>query len=222
VVDGRTLSVSLHGAGAQGAEGVKGAKAASRCCGAEQTAKPASQPATVLYRLDGSCTPEERREAVNWFSSAVGGAAAAVGVAVGVAARASKVAGRRSAGGADTGILLISTRAGGEGLTLTHANRVVILDCAWNPSHDVQACCRCYRLGQRKPVFTYRLVTAGGMDETVLSLQVRRLCTLALVRHTRSHPTRSIVRGVASKWPNSENLSPQLMPLLSWYHRQYL
>ena len=64
-------------------------------------------------------------------------------------------------------VFLISTRAGGMGLNLTGASVVVIFDPSWNPAHDLQAMDRAYRIGQRKDVEVYRLVTKGGIEEMV-------------------------------------------------------
>lgn len=64
-------------------------------------------------------------------------------------------------------IYLISTTAGGVGLNIHGANRVVIFDFKWNPTHEQQAIGRAYRIGQTKPVFVYWLIT-GGTFETVL------------------------------------------------------
>ena len=61
----------------------------------------------------------------------------------------------------DVGVLLLSTKACGVGLTLTGADRAILFDISWNPSEDSQAVDRCYRIGQNKPVKVYRLLTAG-------------------------------------------------------------
>ncbi|TKA50153.1 hypothetical protein B0A53_06428 [Rhodotorula sp. CCFEE 5036] len=66
---------------------------------------------------------------------------------------------------------LISTKAGGVGLNLTAANRVVIFDPNWNPAHDLQAMDRAYRIGQKREVDVYRLIGAGTLEELIYNRQ---------------------------------------------------
>lgn len=64
-------------------------------------------------------------------------------------------------------VLLVSTNAGGLGLNITGANRVIIADFSWNPSSEAQAVGRAYRIGQQKAVYVYHLVMAGTFEEAV-------------------------------------------------------
>lgn len=57
-------------------------------------------------------------------------------------------------------IMLLSTRAGGVGINLTAADTVIIYDSDWNPQNDLQAQARCHRIGQKKSVKIYRLLTS--------------------------------------------------------------
>ncbi|KAK5990082.1 Protein CHROMATIN REMODELING 20 [Cladobotryum mycophilum] len=64
-------------------------------------------------------------------------------------------------------VYLISTRAGGVGLNIQGANRVVIFDIRWNPVVDQQAIGRAYRIGQQKTVYVYHLLVAGTFEEVL-------------------------------------------------------
>jgi SNF2 family DNA or RNA helicase len=65
----------------------------------------------------------------------------------------------------------MSLKAGGTGLTLTAADHVFLVDPWWNPSVEAQAADRVHRIGQDKPVFIYRLVALGTVEERILKLQ---------------------------------------------------
>ena len=69
-------------------------------------------------------------------------------------------------------VFLLTTRAGGLGINLTGANRVLLLDPDWNPANDMQARERAYRVGQTRAVVVYRLVTAGTLEEKVYQRQI--------------------------------------------------
>jgi SNF2 family DNA or RNA helicase len=71
----------------------------------------------------------------------------------------------------DCRLFLVSLKAGGLGLNLTAAEYVFILDPWWNPAVEAQAVDRAHRIGQTRPVFTYRLIARDTVEEKVLELQ---------------------------------------------------
>jgi hypothetical protein len=74
----------------------------------------------------------------------------------------------------DTPIFLISLKAGGVGLNLTAADTVILYDPWWNPAVEQQAIDRAYRIGQDKPVFVYKLLASGTVEDKMLELQARK------------------------------------------------
>jgi non-specific serine/threonine protein kinase len=75
---------------------------------------------------------------------------------------------------ADLPLFLISLKAGGVGLNLTAADYVVHIDPWWNPAVERQATDRTHRIGQDKPVFVYKLITRGTVEEKILELQEKK------------------------------------------------
>lgn len=67
--------------------------------------------------------------------------------------------------------LLLTTSVGGLGLNLTGADTVIFVEHDWNPQKDIQAMDRAHRLGQKKVVNVYRLITRGTLEEKIMSLQ---------------------------------------------------
>ncbi|KAI8966551.1 P-loop containing nucleoside triphosphate hydrolase protein [Daldinia sp. FL1419] len=96
-----------------------------------------------LSYLDGSLSYEERQQVVDDFNS-----------------------------DPNQFVFLISTKAGGVGLNITSANKVVIMDPHWNPSYDLQAQDRAYRIGQVRDVDVYRLISTGTIEEITYARQI--------------------------------------------------
>jgi superfamily II DNA or RNA helicase len=71
-------------------------------------------------------------------------------------------------------VFLISLKAGGVGLNLTAADTVIHYDPWWNPAAENQATDRAHRIGQDKPVFVFKLVCAGSIEEKILALQEKK------------------------------------------------
>ncbi len=74
----------------------------------------------------------------------------------------------------DCRVFLISLKAGGTGLNLTSADYVYILDPWWNPAVENQAIDRCYRMGQQKKVFAYRMICKDTVEEKIVEMQKRK------------------------------------------------
>lgn len=72
-------------------------------------------------------------------------------------------------------LFLLSTRAGGLGINLATADTVIIYDSDWNPQNDLQAMARAHRIGQKKTVKIFRLVSAGTVEEEILERAKRKM-----------------------------------------------
>lgn len=96
-------------------------------------------PSVTYMRLDGGTDPNKRHAIVQTFNS-------------------------------DPSIdcLLLTTHVGGLGLTLTGADTVIFVEHDWNPMKDLQAMDRAHRIGQKKVVNVYRLITKGTLEEKIM------------------------------------------------------
>ena len=93
---------------------------------------------------------------------------------------------------------LISTKAGGLGLNLTAANKVIIFDVNWNPSYDEQAQDRAFRIGQERDVEVIRLVSQGTVEELMYARQLYKvhLKEQALGGKSKEEEAARLFRGV--------------------------
>jgi len=106
--------------------------------------------------------------------------------------------------------MLISTKAGGIGLNLIGADRVIILDPSWNPTSDDQAADRCYRIGQKKNVIIYRLVSCGTIEEKVYAKQIFKKGLENCINGTDSVDGVNGAKGNAKKYCSTSMLSELL------------
>lgn len=117
-----------------------------------------------LCRLDGSVVFNERRKGLEDFNS----------------------------GAHD--VYLISTKAGGVGLNLQTANRIIVLDNDWSPMWEQQAIGRSYRMGQKKEVFVYHLMCEGSVETKLASKKYGKLRLADILIDNRWEP-REVIRG---------------------------
>lgn len=90
----------------------------------------------------------------------------------------------------DIHVFLLTTKVGGLGVNLTGANRVIIFDPDWNPSTDIQARERAWRLGQKREVEIYRLMTAGTIEEKIYHRQIfKQFLTNKILRDPKQRQT---------------------------------
>ena len=82
-------------------------------------------------------------------------------------------------------VFLLSTKAGGLGLNLVSATAVIVFDPNWNPSYDMQAQDRAYRIGQRHDVKVYRLIASNTVEEKIYQRQLYKQGQEGLVLHQR-------------------------------------
>ena len=92
-------------------------------------------------------------------------------------------------------LFLISLKAGGTGLNLTAADTVIHYDPWWNPAVEDQATDRAHRIGQDKPVFVHRLITAGSIEEKMETLKQRKQALAAGILGASTGPALALTEG---------------------------
>ncbi|KAJ3152127.1 TATA-binding protein-associated factor mot1 [Geranomyces michiganensis] len=103
-------------------------------------------PSVSYLRMDGQTDPASRTDIVRKFNE-----------------------------DASIDVLLLTTHVGGLGLTLTGADTVIFVEHDWNPMKDLQAMDRAHRIGQKRVVNVYRLITKGTLEEKIMGLQKFKL-----------------------------------------------
>lgn len=93
-------------------------------------------------------------------------------------------------------IFLLSTRAGGLGINLTSADTVIIYDSDFNPQMDLQAMDRAHRIGQKKEVRVYRLITQDTVEEKIIERQMIKLKwdSLVIQQQRSSQKSKSLTK----------------------------
>jgi superfamily II DNA or RNA helicase len=89
-------------------------------------------------------------------------------------------------------LFLISLKAGGTGLNLTAADTIIHYDPWWNPAAESQATDRAHRIGQDKPVFVYKLIAQGTVEEKIMQLQADKQALVNRLHTERSSSPASL------------------------------
>merc|ERR1719319_2144599 len=138
-----------------------------------------------FQRLDGSVSAEQRKQSIERFNDPT----------------------------SKDFCFLLSTKAGGLGINLQTANRVIIFDSDFNPQNDLQAIARAHRIGQKEEVKIYRLVSSNSVDEDIIQRAKNKMVLDHLVIQRMDTTGKTIIGGgeVGSKKDADEgkNLSKQ-------------
>ena len=122
-------------------------------------------------RLDGSVNSEKRKQAINSFN----------------------------APDSKDFCFLLSTKAGGLGINLQTANRVIIYDSDFNPQNDLQAIARAHRIGQKEEVKIFRLVASSSVDEDIIQKAKNKMVLDHLVIQNMDTTGKTVISGKKNK-----------------------
>jgi SNF2 family DNA or RNA helicase len=113
-------------------------------------------------------------------------------------------------------LFLISLKAGGTGLNLTAADTVIHYDPWWNPAVENQATDRAHRIGQDKPVFVYKLIAAGSVEEKITQMQAKKAALAAGVLGGRAGAaaqlTKEDIAALFGQWGHEPHRRSLLVP----------
>lgn len=127
-------------------------------------------PTVTYLRLDGSVPPAQRHSVVARFNA-----------------------------DPSIDVLLLTTQVGGLGLNLTGADTVIFVEHDWNPMKDLQAMDRAHRIGQKKVVNVYRLITRSTVEEKIMGLQKFKLLTANTIISTENASLETMATDQVSK-----------------------
>ena len=122
-------------------------------------------------RLDGSINSEKRKQAIRSFN----------------------------APDSSDFCFLLSTKAGGLGINLQTANRVIIYDSDFNPQNDLQAIARAHRIGQKEEVKIFRLVASSSVDEDIIQKAKNKMVLDHLVIQNMDTTGKTVINGKKNK-----------------------
>eukprot|EP00092_Neocalanus_flemingeri_P005977 GFUD01006438.1.p1 GENE.GFUD01006438.1~~GFUD01006438.1.p1 ORF type:complete len:2243 (+),score=699.78 GFUD01006438.1:100-6828(+) len=94
---------------------------------------------------------------------------------------------------------LLSTKAGGLGINLQTANRVIIFDSDWNPQNDLQAIARAHRIGQKEEVKIFRFVASSSVDEDIIHRAKNKMVLDHLVIQSMDTTGKTVITGKETK-----------------------
>ena len=111
---------------------------------------------------------------------------------------------------------LLSTKAGGLGINLQTANRVIIYDSDFNPQNDLQAIARAHRIGQKEEVKIFRLVASSSVDEDIIQKAKNKMVLDHLVIQNMDTTGMTVISGKKNKTAMSSLSKDELNTIIKF------